>query len=237
VDYKNVFEHISTILIRVLSEPASYIPNLPIGPFDSPIEDLFASACFAHLDAKVTIEPQCEVSSKHGLFFIDFVLMNENKRIGVECDGKDYHHFLRDELRDAILLGEGHLTTIYHFRGCDLVYHPGDCAWLMSLLDRNMFSERGKLHLAKLRTLETDKLLGDLVRSESLRFDIAEEEHTFWALRRSTQAATCFENEPYYWKRLYQFANQYPSTSLDVLLETLDLSRVNATASRQATRT
>ena len=128
---------------------------------------------------------------------------------------------LRDELRDAILLGEKHFDTIYHFRGCDLIYYPYDCIWLMAKLDRELFSQRGLLQLERLHHLNINETT-ELASRESFIHQIWDKTHIhhFWAFRRSFKMISDFPHFRYHWKVLYDFACEHPGKSLDSLLST-----------------
>lgn len=191
-------------------------------PYDSPVEQIFAETCFKHLSSKVRAEKQKEVVTKHGRFFLDFLLPLENERIGVECDGKEFHERLRDELRDAIILGEGWCHTIYRFRGNDLNYYSEDCIWLMSLLDPKLFSPRGHIHLERLHHLEfkiDDRSENFLQMVNDNRIDSEGHPYHFWAFRRSVHLLSLPNPLRYHWKVLYEFACKHKRTSIDDLLE------------------
>jgi len=215
-------------------EPVTKYGEWPEPPYESPIEATFASCCFKHLRPDVHIEAQAETSTKHGCFRIDFVLSLGDKRIAVECDGRDFHEPFRDEFRDAILLGEGHLETIYHFRGCDLVYYPDDCIWLMSALEPQLFSERGRHILGRLQRVENENREGTIgvwnadvnrlfmkgsFESFSCRIWNGNQPYLFWAFRRNISMKS--ERNPRWplWKALYASACEHPGASLDELLE------------------
>lgn len=220
-------EHISRIMSQMSEEVNQERPE---PPYESPIEADFASCCFKHLRPDVHVQKQVEVSTTHGGFRIDFVLSLGGKRVAVECDGRDFHEDGRDEFRDAILLGEGHLETVYHFRGCDLVYYPDDCIWLMSAVDPHLFSERGRLHLDFLQRIEkvsqrfTNRLFikGSFesyacwIRNEN------QPNHFFWAFRRNISMKSRNPRWPH-WKALHTFACEHPRASLDELLSGEDL--------------
>ncbi len=215
------FEHIREILLRLLNqEPAPYSKRAD-PPYDSPIETIFAENCFKHLDPNVNADKQVKILTKHGGFFLDFLISTRDCKVGVECDGEQFHEGLRDELRDAIILGEGHVDTIYHFRGCDITYYPDDCTWLMSILDPKLFSERGRFQLDCLHRLELDKNQ-ELANRESFMCQIWHETHVyhFWAFRRSAKMISAFPHLRYHWKVLYDFACEHPGMSLDTLLHT-----------------
>lgn len=213
------FERIGDILSRGLNQEQAAPYDLPRPPFDSPIEAAFAESCFKFLSPNAVVEKQVEVSTAHGIFRLDFLMAVNNRKIAVECDGKDFHERLRDELRDAILLGGGNCDTIYHFRGCDLVYYPYDCVWLMSLLDKDLFSQRGHLHLDKLRSLAFDMSNKDTAKDESFFFNIDPPTRFFWLFRRSVWLASKNPTLNYHWKSLYRFACEYPNASLGELLD------------------
>lgn len=168
-------EHISMILPRVFSEEfLAEWKKQPEPPYDSKIEEIFAEHCFKHLCPAVQVEKQVEVTTGHGGFRVDFVLSISDSRIAVECDGEDFHERFKDEFRDAILLGEGHFDTIYHFRGCDIFYWSDDCVWLMSMLDPHLFSQRGHLQLERLKHLEIRGEGEELAKRESFSCQITD---------------------------------------------------------------
>lgn len=179
----------------------------------SPIEDIFTWHCMKYLSDEVTFANQVWVNTEHGRFRIDFVLSDRNQGVAVECDGHDFHDAFRDEIRDAILLGEGHFETIYHFRGCDLTYYTEDCLWLMSILDHDLFSERGRVNLNQLHKLE---IVSSLTNGENymLRGRTGEQPYWFWAFRRNIHLKSNNPDWPH-WRTLFRFACKHPNTSLD----------------------
>jgi len=181
---------------------------------ESHIEKIFAWGCLKYLHNNINLDSQVEVNTKYGLFRIDFVLSGSNQKVAVECDGRDFHDGFRDEFRDAILLGEGHFETIYHFRGCDITYYVEDCLWLMSILDPNLFSERGRLQLNRLHKLEN---VWGFTSDESymLRGRTGEQPYWFWAFRRTIHLKPRVNP---HWKVLYEFACAHPHVSLDDLV-------------------
>jgi len=189
-------------------------------PYDSPIEDIFAWHCQKYLQQGVGLDSQVEFKTHHGVFRVDFVLVTENtNRVGVECDGRDFHEPFRDEFRDAILLGEGHLGTLYHFRGCDITYYPEDCIWLMSTLDPDLFSERGRPQLSYLHRLEIVSVLSS-PESYVLRSLPGEPKYRFWAFRRSVDVKSHANPTGWpHWRVLYRFACEHPLASLDELIK------------------
>ena len=166
--------------------------------------------CHKYLSSDVKVSKQVEVQTQHGQFRLDFVLYSINEKIAVECDGRDFHDVFRDEFRDAILLGEEHISTIYHFRGCDLTYHPDDCIWLMSFIDSGFFSKRGHIHLNQLRNINLNGIshmveLGNFTSG-------GDDDYFFHAFRRTIHDKRGF------WRTLYAFACEHPGFTLDELL-------------------
>lgn len=193
------------------------------GNCESPIEDIFAQECAKYLDPGVAFDSQVWVDTQHGRFRIDFVLSQSPRRVAVECDGEDFHDQFRDEFRDAILLGEMAFPEVYHFRGCDLVYHPEDCLWLMSTLTPTLFTGCGRLHLERLHRLEP---IPSLCRGDT--YTLADPDDPYqriWVFRRNIYSTP---GRPY-WKVLYEFARQHPHADLDELLNLRAEWRIQAT--------
>lgn len=185
--------------------------------YDSPIEDSFAWHCTKYLRAGLAFDTQVELNTRHGRFRMDFLLADAHEKVAVECDGHDFHEPFRDEFRDAILLSEGNLDTVYHFRGCDITYYPIDCIWLMAFLNPRLFSERGRLNLNQLHKLE---IVDSLTSSESymLRGRTGEQPYWFWAFRRTIHLKPRVNPHWPHWKVLYEFACAHPGVSLDNLV-------------------
>lgn len=129
-------------------------------PYDSPIEDDFAHAIVKWLHPSAIWIPQLSVNTPWGQFRLDFYLEVNEKKIGFECDGRDFHQrtWWRDRWRDQMILGSGIVDVIYRFRGCDIFHRLDDCLYLASLWDPEVFSERGRLNL---ETLANFDVLGE----------------------------------------------------------------------------
>lgn len=118
-------------------------------PYDSPIEDrlVFHFVNYAALDLELT--PQVAVDTLCGRFVLDFVALTPaGYRVGIECDGKDFHDAGRDEWRDAMILGDGYADAIYRIRGSDIHYVIHDVLYLMASFDPVLFSPRAPAKLA-----------------------------------------------------------------------------------------
>jgi very-short-patch-repair endonuclease len=120
-------------------------------PYESPLEEAFAQNVVKYLDDAITLRKQLEVNTVCGQFRIDFVAERSGRRIGLECDGAEFHPSpLRDEWRDAMILGDGSIACIYRFRGKDVFTRVEDCLFILSAWEARFFSERG------LRRLEAE---------------------------------------------------------------------------------
>ncbi len=192
--------------------PACYEP-----PYDSPIEEVFAWHCCKYLTSGVNLEKQVELPTQHGMFRADFILSKASERIEIECDGRDFHDDFRDEFRDAIILGERHVDTIYRFRGCDIMYSPDDCIWVISALHPYLFTQRGHLNLSRLCKLRIAEYPNSL-DSEDIQFLTSlgnEDPYLFRVFRRTIHTKP---NLNYHWKVLYGIACKHPDTPLDELV-------------------
>lgn len=153
---KHDFQSIGQILSGMGTDDEREIEavGLEFSGCESPIEEIFAYESVKYLNGRHDITNQVTIKTSRGLFRIDFAITTEEKRVAIECDGKDFHDAMRDEIRDDALLKEGHLDVIYRFRGRDLYYYPEDCLWLMSQFDPGLFTRRGCSHLNKLHKLQ-----------------------------------------------------------------------------------
>jgi hypothetical protein len=126
---------------------ANYTP-----PYESPLEDIFAWDVHKFLGNFVSLAKQEEAQTPFGLFKIDFVAKTRaGRRIGFECDGKDYHKDKqRDQLRDAVILNAGHVDLIYRFRGQDLFYHSTECLYFLTFWEPDLFGVTGTYQLSLL---------------------------------------------------------------------------------------
>jgi|BioPla2DNA2_1021312.scaffolds.fasta_scaffold33904_3 hypothetical protein len=109
---------------------------------ESPIEESFLDEFRKHAFPDYVLHPQKEFITRVGLLRPDFVLPFGDYLMGFECDGSDYHDIFRDEVRDAILLGDGHLGTIYRFPGSTLAYAPELCISFIMQCDPELFPQR-----------------------------------------------------------------------------------------------
>ncbi len=110
--------------------------------FESPLENLFYDQLLKRQPRGTPFQTQVSVPTLCGTFRLDMMATVQNRRIGLEVDGQEYHDEYRDEWRDAMILGDGHADEVIRFRGCDLIYHLDDCLFLLSKIQPLLFSER-----------------------------------------------------------------------------------------------
>lgn len=79
-----------------------------------------------------------ESQVKIGRHFIDFLVINEARKIIVECDGRTYHTIERDSERDKILMKEGY--PILHFSGSEIYNNVQKC--IDAIKSDGLFTQR-----------------------------------------------------------------------------------------------
>lgn len=124
-DYEHVLkllavEQINNLLEQVNSSITS--PSL-INEFNNevlytPIEKIFKDKL---IENNIAFEPQVKL----GRFYVDFLVEFNNRKVIVECDGREYHDPARDFERDKELKKEGY--KIYRFSGSEIYNNCDDC--------------------------------------------------------------------------------------------------------------
>lgn len=117
---------------------------------DSVIEQSIDWSLSKYLAADVSLHRQFEVRTISCSFFLDFCLEVGDKRIGIECDGKDYHDQVRDIVRDTLILGTDEIDTIFRIKGKDIVFHQDDCLYAISRYRPDLFTPRARINLERL---------------------------------------------------------------------------------------
>jgi len=198
-------------------------------PYDSPIEDIFAWNLGKYINPNLRLDKQTEVNTPWGIFILDFMVECKSEKIAFECDGKDFHDVGRDEWRDAMILGGGHVDTIYRLRGTDLVHRAEDCLFVISQLEPQIFSKRGRANLEMLasssikesldRKLSFDKNLGK--GSRLMVFDYPRESEglppPFVCIFRESRHIP--DGEISFWESQYTYALNNKGLPLDDLME------------------
>lgn len=117
----------------------------------SPIEEMFIHAASKHLDPAADLVNQAAAVTLAGRFVLDFMIQRGGRSVGIECDGKHYHeNTLRDECRDALIIGSGKVSVIYRFPGAVLNYSVNEALLALSLWEPSLFSDRGRANLRRL---------------------------------------------------------------------------------------
>lgn len=111
---------------------------------DSPIEDIFYDEIQKLIVPEAQIIRQAVCKTGIGTFRLDFLVKVGKRKIGFECDGKAFHEETRDSERDKAIIESGHADRIYRIRGFDIVYHFHDAMDLISVTEKDLFSQRGK---------------------------------------------------------------------------------------------
>lgn len=73
------------------------------------------------IERNINFEPQVKL----GRFYVDFLITDKNRKIIVECDGRDYHSIEKDRERDKELSAEGY--QILRFTGSELFHDVNAC--------------------------------------------------------------------------------------------------------------
>jgi len=117
-------------------------PRADRNKLESPLEELFAQNIEKYLSPNAEIYPQFPVKTLLGNFRLDFVVEVMGKKVGFECDGKEFHDDYRDEWRDGMILEAGGVDIIYRFRGKDIFSFLEDCIYVVFENDPWLFSDR-----------------------------------------------------------------------------------------------
>lgn len=137
---------------KFLLSAINYKDPITYGPCDSPIEEDFLES-FRHVAApNITVEAQHECLTAIGKFRLDFIACSKTNdlKVGIECDGKEFHTAERDVPRDKAIIDAGIVSRIYRLRGKDIYFRIHDTLHLLSTLNPSLFSERGIRNLEQL---------------------------------------------------------------------------------------
>lgn len=181
-------------------------------PYDSPIEDMFAWSLAKYMNPDLALHTQVEIDTFAGRFRLDFLATSPNCKIGLECDGKEYHRYDRDMFRDSIILGATSIDAIYRFGGAAIHYSLDDALYTLSTVEPGLFSPRGRTNLKQLAT--RDPYIYDGTEF-IIRFS-TRDTPSIWirALRRDHPNPV--------WKRLFAYAEAHSTLSLDAMIQKSD---------------
>lgn len=149
-----LFGRILVDVIDRICDVASSHELRPLATLDSPIETLLDYELSKYVDNDARIISQYPVRTQCGTRLIDFVLERDSVRIGIECDGRDFHIYERDLWRDAVILGTGRIDAMYRLSGSMITNQPEDCLFFIARNSPRMFSERGRTNLERLASAE-----------------------------------------------------------------------------------
>ena len=187
-------------------------------PYDSPIEDKFAYHYIKYASDDVDMVAQFEALTLCGRFIIDFVLLASNgKRIGIECDGREFHDESRDEWRDAMIIGEGHVDVIYRLRGCDITYCIEDILYLMAILEPCLFSTRAIENLKVLASAEIQEISKDHCNDFYYFKHNNEVDAGFFKVEVRRRIVP--NGQRRFWQSAYRFAKLLGGGNLDEIIE------------------
>jgi hypothetical protein len=201
-------------------------------PYDSPIEDQFAKRYVKYAGDAVVMLPQVQVKTICGTFIVDFVLTApDGYRVGIECDGKEFHEPSRDEWRDAMILGGNHLDAMYRIRGSDITYHLDDVLYLLSALEPSVFASRAMSSLEVLASPEIQKI--DL-RQDIDNYQVAYDgQDLVGAIHIEARRQHVPTGQRRFWQAAYQHATSLGGGELDAVIADY---RAQSTAKDQVNR-
>jgi hypothetical protein len=174
-------------------------------PYDSPIEDIFARNYVKYSSETVEFIPQYQVNTLCGLFILDFVVIDKNGyKVGIECDGKDFHDTSRDEWRDAMILGEEKIDVIYRLRGGDINYYIEDILYLLVNLEPCLFTPRAMKNLEVLASSEVKVIKKDHLH-ENFHFKyLNEDDLGYFHIENRRRIVPI--NQRRFWQSAYRYA-------------------------------
>ena len=187
-------------------------------PCESPIEEHFAWGLTKHINLTTVVKTQFPVSTICGNFRLDFVLIDDKgHRVAYECDGAKFHDGSRDEWRDAMILGGGHVDAIVRLPGSEINFRLNDALYLASRWDPSFFSDRGHIQLKRLAS----KPAHDFDPNRNPDFAVvyyrgSEAESPgpmYLRLRRTARIVP--EGKRAYWQTAYTFATARGGNDLD----------------------
>lgn len=217
------FVHISVALVEFLQALATGKgadpPALSEYNYDSPIEFLFAQHLKKYLHPAAKLLRQVEVTTICGTFRLDFVLEISKQRIALECDGEEYHDARRDEFRDAMILGAGAVDSIYRLRGRDIYYSPGECLFIISRWNPELFSEAGIVSIERGSKFDLDSFVLETDGLRVIAPYLDESTETLWDIDVERRLLRDPPGIRSFWRSIYNYAIEKGGGDLDELME------------------
>jgi hypothetical protein len=206
-------------LVSRLENPNIDIP-IKFRNHDSEIEDIFIHNLAKYLNPDVEIISQFNVDNPVK-FRIDFVLKQSGKYYGIECDGKNYHNYYKDKVRDALILDNSCINTIFRFPGKAIFYCVNNCIFFLydsfpclfkrdlavnlhSLTDQNFILQHNKIKHHHNEYLDYDGSYDQLsIFSFNLDIDDGyENEIQFYVHKRNKEHLNLYNFD---WLEIYRF--------------------------------
>lgn len=189
--------------------------------FESVLERDFAHNILKFLRRDAKLESQVEVMTMCGVFRLDFVVTySSDFRIAFECDGKEFHNNARDEFRDAIIIGDGLVDSIYRLRGSDLTYHVEDLIYVISIWNPEIFDDRSRIILNQLKSFEVAQGEKYIKSSDTLAqvrymtdLDGNNMPHSIWIERQYRMKTNSLAKT--WCSELYEFAQNHGGEKVD----------------------
>jgi len=103
------------------------------------IENIFYKRLKSYLSSEVQVDHQFPVETQCATYWLDFKIqysqeMNlkqdnsrQEVRIGIECDGREYHDWEYDFWRDSLILGTGKVDEIIRITGHQIYLYVHSC--------------------------------------------------------------------------------------------------------------
>ena len=141
-------KHISESLPKTKAEFEAFVregceESRNFAACESQIEDDFLR-CFYKVKAdSVVVTGQSICITSKGRYRLDFALQAGLRKIGFECDGKQFHDVAKDEIRDDAILETGNVDVIYRAPGKSLWFHTYELLDLLRFVEPDLFSFRG----------------------------------------------------------------------------------------------
>src|SRR3954471_4766814 len=84
---------------------------------ESPIEERLAAVLPLALHSGCVVEPQHVFKCGDRTRRVDFLISWRRRRVVVECDGREFHEYREDRIRDIDLILNADVTEIVRFQG------------------------------------------------------------------------------------------------------------------------
>jgi len=196
---------------------------------ESPLEYHFITQLEKHLNSEVVLNCQWCVTTNGGRFRLDFLIEFKGKKIGIECDGKDFHNEYRDEWRDALILGSNQADVVYRFSGTDLFCFLNDCIHVLYHYESQIFNKRYTEIFTRLISeelliaLKNNRHLIQETNVFSVRTTNDWGEKVGWhnlkILRRNKK------DENSNWVKLYEFSKKYHNLKIDDIIKQYEFKK------------